>query len=168
MKLIASGVTFSAAIVRSPSFSRSSSSTTMTMRPARMASMASSIRENGESFFAIASGAAAVFGPRPRDFARSFRLLTVSLPLPTFIAASLRLSWTRGRQRQARDLGGADDVLPHHVALEVHAIAHARRAQVRVLHRERHDLHVEAIVRQPRDRQTDAVDGDRSFVHDER
>ena len=39
MKLIASGVTFDAAIVRSPSFSRSSSSTTMIMRPARMASM---------------------------------------------------------------------------------------------------------------------------------
>ena len=43
MKLIASGVTFSAAIVRSPSFSRSSSSTTMIMRPARTASTASSI-----------------------------------------------------------------------------------------------------------------------------
>ncbi len=48
MKLIASGVTFSAAIVRSPSFSRSSSSTTMTIRPARNASIASSIRANGD------------------------------------------------------------------------------------------------------------------------
>jgi hypothetical protein len=35
MKLIASGVTKSAASTRSPSFSRSSSSTRMTMRPAR-------------------------------------------------------------------------------------------------------------------------------------
>ena len=40
MKLIASGVTFSAAIVRSPSFSRSSSSTTMIIWPSRMASIA--------------------------------------------------------------------------------------------------------------------------------
>ena len=48
MKLIASGVTFSAAIVRSPSFSRSSSSTTMIILPARMASTASSMRANGE------------------------------------------------------------------------------------------------------------------------
>src|SRR6266576_355290 len=40
MKLIASGVTRSAAIVRSPSFSRSSSSTRITMPPARIASMA--------------------------------------------------------------------------------------------------------------------------------
>ena len=41
MKLIASGVANSAASVRSPSFSRSSSSTTTSMRPARISSMAS-------------------------------------------------------------------------------------------------------------------------------
>src|SRR5688572_3308976 len=41
MKLMASGLTMSAAMVRSPSFSRSSSSTTMTMRPARICSTAS-------------------------------------------------------------------------------------------------------------------------------
>ena len=42
MKLTASGVANCAAIVRSPSFSRSSSSTTTTKRPARMSSIASS------------------------------------------------------------------------------------------------------------------------------
>jgi hypothetical protein len=47
MKLITSGVTFSAAIVRSPSFSRSSSSTTMIIRPSRTAAIASSIGANG-------------------------------------------------------------------------------------------------------------------------
>src|SRR3989304_4003294 len=46
MKLTMSGVTFSAAMVRSPSFSRSSSSTTTTMRPWRMSSTASSIVAN--------------------------------------------------------------------------------------------------------------------------
>ena len=51
MKLIASGVTFSAAMVRSPSFSRSSSSTTMTILPARIAAMASSIRAKGLGCF---------------------------------------------------------------------------------------------------------------------
>jgi hypothetical protein len=40
-------VTFSAAIVRSPSFSRSSSSHTMIICPARMAATASSIDANG-------------------------------------------------------------------------------------------------------------------------
>ena len=47
MKLIASGVTISAAIARSPSFSRSSSSTMMTMRPALISSTASSTRDAG-------------------------------------------------------------------------------------------------------------------------
>src|SRR3990172_8279921 len=47
MKLIASGVTNSAASVRSPSFSRSSSSTRITILPARMSAMASSIVESG-------------------------------------------------------------------------------------------------------------------------
>src|SRR5207249_9766954 len=46
MKLIASGVTFSAAIMRSPSFSRSSSSTMMIMRPSWISAMASSIVAN--------------------------------------------------------------------------------------------------------------------------
>jgi hypothetical protein len=47
MKLMASGVIFSAAIVRSPSFSRFASSTTMTILPARIDSTASSIDANG-------------------------------------------------------------------------------------------------------------------------
>ena len=49
MKLTASGVANCAAIVRSPSFSRSSSSTTTTKRPARMSSIASSTVANGLS-----------------------------------------------------------------------------------------------------------------------
>jgi hypothetical protein len=46
MKLTASGVAFSAAMMKSPSFSRSASSTTITILPARMSSIASSIVEN--------------------------------------------------------------------------------------------------------------------------
>src|ERR1051325_3310011 len=42
-----SGVTLLAAMVRSPSFSRSSSSTTTTMRPWRMSSMTSGMLANG-------------------------------------------------------------------------------------------------------------------------
>src|SRR5712692_9592107 len=49
MKAMSAGVTFSAAMVRSPSFSRSSSSHTITMRPARMSSSASSMVANGRS-----------------------------------------------------------------------------------------------------------------------
>src|SRR5262245_644530 len=50
MKLTASGVTFSAAIIRSPSFSRSSSSTMLTMRPSFSSVMASSIVTNSIRF----------------------------------------------------------------------------------------------------------------------
>ena len=46
MKLIACGVTISAAMARSPSFSRSSSSTMITNRPARSSANASSIEAN--------------------------------------------------------------------------------------------------------------------------
>src|SRR5450756_49286 len=48
MKLIASGVTFSAASVRSPSFSRSSSSITTIIRPARISSIAVGTSVKGE------------------------------------------------------------------------------------------------------------------------
>src|SRR5438132_1351116 len=47
MKLMASGVAFSAAITRSPSSSRLRSSTTITMRPAWISSSAASIVSNG-------------------------------------------------------------------------------------------------------------------------
>ena len=47
MKLMASGVTCSAASTRSPSFSRSSSSTRMTMRPAAISATMSSTGEMG-------------------------------------------------------------------------------------------------------------------------
>src|SRR5215467_1821255 len=50
MKLTASGVTFSAAIIRSPSFSRSSSSTMMISRPSCICSRACSIVANGIRF----------------------------------------------------------------------------------------------------------------------
>ena len=46
MKLTASGVAFSAAMTRSPSFSRSASSVTMTMRPFAMSLTTSSIVSN--------------------------------------------------------------------------------------------------------------------------
>src|SRR5215831_9726084 len=49
MKLMASGVTCSAASVRSPSFSRSSSSTTTTIRPARISAMAPGTSMKGDS-----------------------------------------------------------------------------------------------------------------------
>ena len=53
MKLMAAGVAKSAAMTRSPSFSRSSSSTTTTIFPALMAAMAESTDDRIELFIAI-------------------------------------------------------------------------------------------------------------------
>ena len=79
MKLMISGVTFSAATVRSPSFSRSSSSTTMIMRPSRKASTASSIGANGDrvlpGFFCHA------FDPVAHDFHRAQHVLAEHVAL---------------------------------------------------------------------------------------
>ena len=65
MKLIASGVTKSAASTRSPSFSRSSSSTRMTMRPARNSATMSGIGE-----MVIGAGRKAGCGAARPDAAR--------------------------------------------------------------------------------------------------
>ncbi len=62
MKLIASGVTNCAAITRSPSFSRSSSSQTTTILPWRISSIASSIVANGVVVRAVLMATA--FGQR--------------------------------------------------------------------------------------------------------
>ena len=70
MKLIASGVTHSAASVRSPSFSRSSSSTTSTISPRRMRRSASSmeVRDTGTVLQLMSSGVgSAESSTRPGD-----------------------------------------------------------------------------------------------------
>src|SRR5712692_3249381 len=59
IKLMASGVTFSAAIVRSPSFSRSSSSTRTIMRPWQISATASSTVANGICGSGIVAASAA-------------------------------------------------------------------------------------------------------------
>src|SRR5579885_1940764 len=70
MKLMASGVTHCAAMVRSPSFSRSSSSTTINIRPARKSSSASGIVANDISSRILnpAAGRRARPGRRAAEF----------------------------------------------------------------------------------------------------
>src|SRR6185437_15749538 len=63
MKLIASGVTNWAAIVRSPSFSRSSSSQTTTILPSRMSSRACSIVANVALVLVLMRGLRSCVGP---------------------------------------------------------------------------------------------------------
>ena len=65
MKLTASGVTQSAAITKSPSFSRSASSTTITISPRRIAAIASSMGEMPVPQCDRCARAAVTVSPRP-------------------------------------------------------------------------------------------------------
>ena len=144
MKLIASGVTFSAAIVRSPSFSRSSSSTTMTISPRRMASIGlfdrrkwalraralgdPQLRRHGHP---LLYRSCRRHGSRPSSMART-----------TYFPIMSHSRFTRSPTPKAAERRGAE--------------------------RERDDLHVELRLAQPRDRQADAVDSHRSLADEER
>ena len=89
-------------MTRSPSFSRSSPSQTTTILPRRMSSIASSIVENGES--------------------RCSRLGRCALG--ALVIRLLSRSWSfREALQQALDVAGED------VALDVHAVARARRPE---------------------------------------
>ena len=144
MKLIASGVTFSAAIVRSPSFSRSSSSTTMIIRPARMASTASSMRANGPGRL-----------PASRPWRSSISVDVMDL-LPSDFSVRPASSAAR------------TTYLPTMSHSRLTRSPTLRPLQVRVLQRKRHDLHVEPVGAEAGDGQADAVDRDRALRHDVR
>src|SRR3954471_4256425 len=148
MKLMASGVTVDAAIVRSPSFSRSSSSTTMTMWPSRMATIASSIVAKGP----------VLRGPLAMRIFGFFEAISISVgPCgPRQLASCLRQFHRSG------------DVLADHVGLEVNPLLRVDRRQVRVRPGERDNHHIELVVAQVSDREADPVHRDRPFAHDER
>src|SRR5690349_15711805 len=131
MKLIAAGVTFSAAIVKSPSFSRSSSSQTMIIWPSRTAATASSIEANGvrlrapfamRMFFVIVFVGPAKAGPyvlyRPNTLSRRGRLQPA---------------------RVLRQFQRSRHVLADHVALDVDAISYSHHREGRVPPGERDD-----------------------------
>ena len=139
MKLIASGVTLSAAIVRSPSFSRSSSSTTMTIRPARISAMASSMDEKGPDGRAAPSGNDRVF---------------------RFFGLTVQPHAARRRATDPPALRLVHDVLADEIALEVDSVASPECLQVRMLDRIRNRLHVEPAGPEGRDGQADAVHRD--------
>src|SRR2546423_6941637 len=107
MNATSSGRVSSAAIVRSPSFSRSSSSTTMTIFPRRMSSMASLTDANGPA------GATT----RGRFAGIRFTLLTT----PTSLGS------------RSCPFDETLDVLGEHVGLDVHEVAGRQHAERRAL-----------------------------------
>src|SRR5690349_4511226 len=128
MKLMISGVTFSAAHTRSPSFSRSSSSMMMIIRPSRMSRTASSM-------VAIAM--------------RSYVNRKPEIDKPSDLAV----------------LNQTFNILRDNVDFEIHAVAGLQVRQVGDLPGLRDDRDLEILVRQVRNRQTDALYGNRTFVN---
>src|SRR3954451_16931574 len=140
MKLTASGVANCAAIVRSPSFSRLSSSQTTTIRPRRISSSASSIGEKG---LAARSATAPAAGSGARG--------SSGISFPSFVDKALH-----ERLHVAGD----------EVHLDVEAVALAGLAERRSRQRLGDQRGLDAAVRDVGDRQADPVEGDRAARHD--
>src|SRR5690348_8090016 len=136
MKLIASGVTNSAARTRSPSFSRSSSSTTITKRPARISSRA-------------ASTAAKRACPDVRD----------AIAPPNEIAprsAELSVAPDRRKANSAglTGAGQALHVFRENIRLDVHSVARRSGAETRVFSGKGNECDSKGIVVAVHDRET--------------
>ena len=116
MKLIASGVANWAAIVRSPSFSRSAASTTTTNFPWRMSSIASSIVANG----------------RPRlDLRAHLSLGSYPGASPTGSQTSAETSRTTRSPRYDLARDGADRLVQPRVALVLGHVRDRTRPRAR-------------------------------------
>src|SRR5919108_4455218 len=139
MKLIASGVANCAASVRSPSFSRFSSSQTTTMRPRRISSIASSIEEKG----------LCPSSSRRAGTAGSARIRRSVVNSGSFLRKALH-----------ETLRVAGD----HVYLEVHAPSLPQLSQRGPLQRLRDQCDLESVFAEGRHGETDPLDRDRAAL----
>src|SRR2546422_470316 len=139
MNATSSGSQSSAAMVRSPSFSRSSSSTTTTIRPSLISWVASSIVANG------ARGATTLGRGR-----RAARLMVIDSSLVS--PSALREQ--------------APHVLCEDIGLQVHEVPGPESAEGGALRRVRYERDLEIGLAQRHDRERHAVDGDEPFGHE--
>src|SRR5215471_11294661 len=144
MKLMTSAVTFSAAIVRSPSFSRSSSSQTMIMCPSRIAAIASSMGANGVRL-------------------RAPLAMRIDLVMFSFTGQP-GLHARRNQRALLRQLDCARHILADHAEFEVDPIANLKGRQRCVRPGKGNDHDVEHIATQTGDREAYPVNGDRAFA----
>src|SRR5258708_7122144 len=153
-KLMASGVTKSAASTRSPSFSRSSASASTIMRPRRSSSISCWVGEMAMEM----SLARPLFCPNSRaDLSRDRRFLRAGArPAPRRLLSIL-----------FRTLQCALDVAREHVDLEVHVRAWRQGAQGRHCPRVRDEVHLEAQTLDAIDRKAYSIDRDRALARDE-
>src|SRR5579875_539378 len=152
------GVAFSAAKMRSPSFSRSSSSMTMTALPAAMSATARS----PESNLVISATLSVPDRSRPRTLTRRAPLKSSSAASsmnhrPTAVIA---LALVGGTMHQPLDVFGDD------VDLEVDGGAHRGAAQRGQLPGGRNQRDLEPTLAERGDRQRDAVHRERALLDD--
>src|SRR5438309_5713617 len=139
MNATSSGRASSAAIVRSPSFSRSSSSTTMTIFPRRMSSMTSATDANGPAGVTT--------------------LGRVGLARRTLLTCS-------SLGARSRLLDETLDVLGQHVGLDIDEVTRHERAQGRALGGVGDERDLEEGLAEPCDRERYAVECDESLDDD--
>src|SRR6056297_1204138 len=138
MKLMSSARTIEAAISRSPSFSRSSSSITTTMRPARRSASTASMgsRRSPSSFSSVTFDKSVLLQALPRQAAR----LVVALADQTL------------------------QVARHDVHFQVHPGTISISPEARGFQGMRHDVHAEGVAFHLVDRQAHAVHADRTLA----
>src|SRR5690348_5546031 len=178
MKLMSSARTFSAAMIRSPSFSRSSSSRITTMRPARISSRISGIVLKGMDGVSVC-GFPSPFGrrcPAGADEGSGEAKRHASLaPSPQSLPQRER-GFMSGKavfleeiHVDAGRLATADqpfDIARDHVHLDVHRVARVLRMERGVLHGVRYQVHAEARAGDFVDGEAGAVDAHRTLGGD--
>src|SRR6266550_6912778 len=178
MKVIASGVANCAAIVRSPSFSRSAASTTTTSLPVRTSAIASSIVAKAVAREVVSIGRIVLV---PLQVMPSGFWVASIKPGATLARGQGWLPWQgRGWFLAPRDRGPETDmdclegqwsawrqpfdVLREHVDLEVDGRSGAQRAERRHGERVRDQRELNGVVAERGDRQRDAIDGQRALL----
>src|SRR5688500_6548900 len=149
MKFTASGVTNCAAIVRSPSFSRSSSSTRMTILPARMSAMAPFTRSRSLGSMLITGG--------------DMGTLHVSGFLERIEEGNIAILFFF---RSAAVRQETSDITREEIHLEVHLRARPERVERRLHLRVRDQHDIESGAMHVVHREADASDADRAFRRD--
>src|SRR6185295_106654 len=170
MKLMASGVTASAAMQRSPSFSRSSSSTRITILPARMWSSAVLTRSNITESIVSRCGMGTLSSVTSCEAARS------ELREDTFIVVDIGLVLfsppLAARSGASRDFELTRHVAREHVDFNVDVCAGPRILEQSAANRVRdeHDVEDDAARGGPPhgvEREADAVEADRALGGEE-
>src|SRR3990172_2544112 len=161
MKLMASGVAIWAGITRSPSFSRSSASTSTTMRPLRTSSRISGTEDRNPA----GSSGAAIF--EVRVMPQIDRVTGAAHMRPSHPAAE-RIQWTEQWTVSWAELHEPRDIAREKVDLEIDLVARSFAPPGGPGQGQGNEIDAEAGARDLVDRERGAVERNRALAGDER